>query len=150
MKHYFVKERYCNRNIRAGTLEQEEKEIFKNVMLRQVHLVKVPADLSVAQSHIRIDSVSHLHGFSLSSLSDSIQIKAQNIYGTFCCKTTEIVPFTDIGDIYNVSTGRDAHEFIIRRNRNGGTLYFSSPERDQIIKVGATIFRMKIMYLLLL
>lgn len=68
--HYFVKERYCNCNIRAGTLEQEEKETFKNVMLRQVHLFKVPADLSVAQSHIRIDSVSHLHDFFFNSLSD--------------------------------------------------------------------------------
>ena len=69
-EHYFVHERYYNCNVCAGTLEQEEKETFKNVMLRQIHLVKVPADLSVAQSHIRIDSVSHFHGLFLNSLSD--------------------------------------------------------------------------------
>ncbi|KAI5118442.1 hypothetical protein M0805_000576 [Coniferiporia weirii] len=100
----------------AWTLEQEPKEVFKDIMLRQAHLMKVPVNLAVAQSHLRIDSV-----------------KAQNVYAQFSCKTTEIVPFGDIGDIYNVSTGRDTNEFIIRRNRNGGTLYFSSPERDHIV-----------------
>ncbi|KAH8118768.1 hypothetical protein DFH11DRAFT_1839273 [Phellopilus nigrolimitatus] len=101
----------------AWTLEQEEKQVFRGVMLRQAHLLRVPVNLAVAQSHLRIDSV-----------------KPQNVYAQFSCKTTEIVPFGDIGDIYNVSTGRDANEFIIRRNRNGGTLYFSSPERDLIVK----------------
>lgn len=61
------------------------------------------------------------------------------MYAQFSCKATEIVPFGDIGDIYNVSTGRDANEFIIRRNRNGGTLYFSSLERDIIVKVFYTL-----------
>lgn len=51
------------------------------------------------------------------------------------CKTTEIVPYADVGDVYNVSTGRDVHEFIVRRNRNGGTLYFSSSEREHVVKV---------------
>lgn len=50
------------------------------------------------------------------------------------CKTTEIVPYADVGDVYNI-TGRDVHEFIVRRNRNGGTLYFSSSEREHIVKV---------------
>ena len=63
------------------------------------------------------------------------QAKAQTIYKHLSCKTVEVVPFQDIGDIYNVSTGRDVNEFIIRRNRNGGTLYFSSAERDAIVKV---------------
>lgn len=40
-----------------GTFEQEDKETFKDVMLRQAHLMKVPANLSVAQTHLRIDSV---------------------------------------------------------------------------------------------
>ena len=65
----------------------------------------------------------------------SVKVKAQNVYAQFSCRTTEIIPFVDIGDIYNVATGRDANEFIIRRNRNGGTLYFSSPDRDHIVKV---------------
>lgn len=41
----------------------------------------------------------------------------------------------DISDVYNVSTGQDPDEFIIRKIRHGITLYFSSPMRDAIIKV---------------
>ena len=41
----------------------------------------------------------------------------------------------DISDVYNVSTGHDPDEFIIRKIRHGITLYFSSPARDSIIKV---------------
>jgi hypothetical protein len=42
---------------------------------------------------------------------------------------------SDISDVYNVSTGQDPNEFIIRRIRHGVTLYFSSPLRDTIVKV---------------
>ena len=42
----------------------------------------------------------------------------------------------DISDVYNVSTGQDPDEFIIRKIRHGITLYFSSPMRDSIIRVG--------------
>ena len=42
----------------TDNLEQEEREVFKDVMLRQAHLMKVPVKLAVAQSHLRIDSVS--------------------------------------------------------------------------------------------
>lgn len=41
----------------------------------------------------------------------------------------------DISDVYNVSTGQDPDEFIIRKIRHGITLYFSSPMRDAIIRV---------------
>jgi len=51
------------------------------------------------------------------------------------CKLTEIVSLADISDVYNVSTGQDPDEFIIRKIRHGITLYFSSPMRDAIIKV---------------
>ena len=50
-------------------------------------------------------------------------------------KLTEIVSLADISDVYNVSTGQDPDEFIIRKIRHGITLYFSSPMRDAIIKV---------------
>jgi hypothetical protein len=53
----------------------------------------------------------------------------------FSCTSTEIITLTDVSDVYNISTGHDPHEFIIRRSRQGITLYFSSPERDAIIKV---------------
>jgi hypothetical protein len=51
------------------------------------------------------------------------------------CKLTEIVSLADISDVYNVSTGQDPDEFIIRKIRHGITLYFSSTMRDAIIKV---------------
>ena len=50
-------------------------------------------------------------------------------------KLTEIVSLADISDVYNVSTGQDPDEFIIRKIRHGITLYFSSPMRDSIIRV---------------
>lgn len=50
------------------------------------------------------------------------------------CKSTELIPLTDVSDIYNVSTGQETNEFIIRR-RQGITVYFSSPSREQIVKV---------------
>ena len=53
----------------------------------------------------------------------------------FSCTSTEIITLTDVSDVYNVSTGHDPYEFIIRRSRQGITLYFSSPEREAIIKV---------------
>ena len=40
----------------------------------------------------------------------------------------------DVSDVYNVSTGQELHEFIIRR-RQGVTVYFSSPSRETIVKV---------------
>lgn len=46
----------------AGALEQETKETFKDVMLRQAHLMKAPVNLFIAQSHLRIDSVSTQNG----------------------------------------------------------------------------------------
>ena len=62
-------------------------------------------------------------------------MKPSNIYPNFSSKSSEYIPYVDLGDIYNVATGRDPNEFIIRRVRSSGTLYFSSPERDQIVKV---------------
>lgn len=41
----------------------------------------------------------------------------------------------DVSDAYNVSTGLDPHEFIIRLSRQGVISYFSSPHRDNIVKV---------------
>lgn len=51
------------------------------------------------------------------------------------CRATEIIPLVDISDVYNVQTGQDAHEFIIRKIRHGSTLYFTSQQRDIIVKV---------------
>jgi len=64
-----------------------------------------------------------------------LQVKAQPISPMFSCTSTEIITLTDVSDVYNVSTGHDPFEFIIRRSRQGITLYFSSPAREAIIKV---------------
>lgn len=55
------------------------------------------------------------------------------------CKATEIIPLREITDVYNVSTGNDPHEFIVRRSRQGVTLYFSSPDRELIVKVSNSL-----------
>lgn len=51
------------------------------------------------------------------------------------CRATDIISLTDINDVYNVSTGHETHEFIIRKTRHGTTMYFSSLARDSIVKV---------------
>lgn len=58
---------------------------------------------------------------------------------TLACRATEIILLSDISDVYNVSTGHDPHEFIIRKIRQGSTLYFTSPYRDAIVKVGRSL-----------
>ena len=49
-------------------------------------------------------------------------------------KSTDLIPLNDVSDVYNVSTGQEQHEFIIRR-RQGVTVYFLSPSREAIVKV---------------
>lgn len=51
----------------------------------------------------------------------------------------EIIHLADIGDIYNIFTGHDMNEFIVRR-RQGSTTYFFSSMRDPIVKVGLSGF----------
>ncbi|RPD66792.1 hypothetical protein L226DRAFT_452976 [Lentinus tigrinus ALCF2SS1-7] len=101
----------------AVGLESELSDDFDDVTMRQTHPMRVPVSMRVAQSHIRITTT-----------------KALPISNLLSCKATEIIPLSDINDVYNVSTGHDSHEFIIRKIRQGVTLYFSSPHRDGIVK----------------
>ncbi|KAG5648702.1 hypothetical protein DXG03_000049 [Asterophora parasitica] len=93
-----------------------------------------PIVLRVGTSHIRITSVR----ISVRSLEPlkliTFQVKAQLISPGLSCKATEIIHLTDISDIYNVATGTDTCEFIIRRCRGGITEYFSSPSRESIVR----------------
>jgi hypothetical protein len=78
------------------------------------------------------------------------QIVPQPVATPITCKLTEIVPLADISDVYNVATGQDPDEFIIRKIRHGITLYFSSPMRDALIKVHCSYkitFRMLMCFL---
>ncbi|CDO69579.1 hypothetical protein BN946_scf184759.g19 [Trametes cinnabarina] len=101
----------------AITLEEEAGDEFEDVTMRHTHPMRVPVTLKVAQSHIRITTT-----------------KAMPVSNLLSSKATEIIPLSDINDVYNVSTGHDSHEFIIRRIRQGMTLYFSSPYREVIVK----------------
>ncbi|OJT09503.1 Neurofibromin [Trametes pubescens] len=101
----------------ANVLEDEPGTEYEEVTMRHTHPMRVPVTMRVSQSHIRITTT-----------------KALPISNALSCKATEIIPLGDINDVYNVSTGHDSHEFIIRKIRQGVTLYFSSPHRDAIVK----------------
>ncbi|KAI0775878.1 hypothetical protein BD413DRAFT_470082 [Trametes elegans] len=101
----------------ATALEDESGEDYEEVTMRHTHPIRVPVTMRVSQSHLRITTT-----------------KALPISNLLSCKATEIIPLNDINDVYNVSTGHDSHEFIIRKIRQGVTLYFSSPYRDAIVK----------------
>ena len=68
-----------------------------------------------------------------------VQMKATSISNALSCRATEIIPLADISDVYNIATGRDANEFIIRKIRHGTTLYFTSQARDSIVKVSRLV-----------
>lgn len=68
-----------------------------------------------------------------------LQLRATNVTNALSSRATEIISLADISDVYNVSTGRDVHEFIIRKIRHGTTLYFTSVDRDAIVKVSFTV-----------
>lgn len=99
-------------------LEDERMDVFTEATMRQSHQMRMPVTLAVGVTHIRITSV-----------------KAQPLSPALACKATEIIYLKDVNDIYNVSTGQDPYEFIIRRIRQGVTLYFSSSMRETIVKV---------------
>ncbi|KAH9927288.1 uncharacterized protein B0H18DRAFT_1161603 [Fomitopsis serialis] len=101
----------------ALALESEPRTRFDEVTMRHTHPMRVPVSLEVAQGHLRITT-----------------LKALPIGGTMSCRATDIIALSDVNDIYNVSTGHETHEFIIRKIRHGATLYFSSHARDNIVK----------------
>ncbi|KAI0340881.1 hypothetical protein BDW22DRAFT_1485833 [Trametopsis cervina] len=97
--------------------EEEEYEEYEEVYMRMNHPMRVPVTLRVAGTHLRI-----------------VTLKTTPINNTLSCRATEIIPLTDISDIYNVSISHDTHEFIIRKIRHGSTMFFTSPFRDIIVK----------------
>jgi hypothetical protein len=73
-------------------------------------------------------------------------MRSQNIWPGLDCHTNEIILLADIGDVYNVATGHDTNEFIVRRSRYGGALYFSSLERDSIVHVSSYYHHLRKFY----
>lgn len=100
----------------AMSLESERAVSYSPVAQQSRHGMRLPISLSVCETHIRI--LTH---------------RSQPIWPGLECHVNEIILLGDIGDVYNVSTGHEANEFILRRSRYGGALYFSSPERDSIV-----------------
>ncbi|KAF8635007.1 hypothetical protein AX15_000591 [Amanita polypyramis BW_CC] len=100
----------------AESLEAEPRQIFHDVMMK-VGYMRMPVTLEVGASHLRITSVGK------TSISHGL-----------LCNSTEVIPLMDVSDIYNVSTGQDLNEFIIRRSRQAMTMYFASSARDAIVK----------------
>ncbi|KAI6130277.1 hypothetical protein EDD16DRAFT_1541379 [Pisolithus croceorrhizus] len=100
-----------------ASLEDENNSSFADVTMRQAHDIRMPVNMEVAVTHIRITS-----------------IRAVVISPSLSCKCTEIIPLADVSDVYNVSTGLDPNEFIIRLSKQSFTSYFSSQSRDAIVK----------------
>lgn len=78
--------------------------------------MRLPVVLDVGSSHLRVTS-----------------IKTVPISPGLASKSTEVIPLSDVSDVYNISTGFEPNEFIIRR-RQGVTVYFASVSRDIIVK----------------
>ncbi|KIL70462.1 hypothetical protein M378DRAFT_1044573 [Amanita muscaria Koide BX008] len=100
----------------AVSLEKESRQTFVDVTMKTGY-IRMPVTLEIAATHLRITSISK------TAVSQGV-----------LSNTTEVIPLTDISDIYNVSTGQDLNEFIIRRSRQAITMYFASPDRDVIVK----------------
>lgn len=104
--------------------------------MRREQPARIQVTLDVRATHIRLTTVTHHIIFPPSLPADHLsQIIPQPVATPATRKLTEVVSLVDISDVYNVSTGQDPDEFIIRKIRHGITLYFSSPVRDSIIKV---------------
>ncbi|KAG8959528.1 Ras GTPase activating protein ira2 [Tulasnella sp. 419] len=104
------------------SLEREQREIFTQVNKLDRHRMSQAVTIHVGTSHLRITST-----------------RPKMIWGKACCQLTEIIMLSDIDDVYNVSTGHEINEFAIRRNRSGGTIYFSAGARENIVKAIRTV-----------
>ncbi|THV03328.1 hypothetical protein K435DRAFT_835905 [Dendrothele bispora CBS 962.96] len=98
------------------SLEKEPSDLFAEVTMK-IDQNRVPVNLTIGITHIRITS-----------------IRAVNVSPGIACKSTDIILLADVSDVYNVQTGQETNEFIIRRSRQGDTLYFTSPAREIIIR----------------
>lgn len=119
-------------------LEEEINDQFADVTMK-TNATRLPVMLMIGVTHIRITSVATSpSAFRICAIVIDIrnQARPQAISPGLTCRSIEIIPLTDVGDVYNVSTTQDVvNEFIIRRNRTGSTVYFTSSSREVIVKV---------------
>lgn len=102
--------------------------------MRREQPARIQVTLDVRSTHLRLTTVTYHRVLFLRHLLTAAQVIPQSVATLATCRLTEVVSLADISDVYNVSTGHDPDEFIIRKIRHGITLYFSSPARDSIIK----------------
>ncbi|KAG8886533.1 Ras GTPase activating protein ira2 [Tulasnella sp. 331] len=112
-------------------MERETSEKFYEVKRLDRHRMSLPVALQVGVTHLRITSAPIRNPRLTTNLEKT---KPKLIWGGLNSKLTEIIMLSDVDDVYNVSTGQETNEFVIRRNRSGGTMYFSSPARDAVVK----------------
>ncbi|PFH50162.1 hypothetical protein AMATHDRAFT_80979 [Amanita thiersii Skay4041] len=102
----------------AMGLETEQRQVFNEVTMKMgISYLRKPAILEIGSTHLRLTSV-----------------RKQSISPGLLSNSTEVIPLADVSDVYNVSTGQDFNEFIIRRSRQAITMYFTSPDREIIVK----------------
>ncbi|KAI0040644.1 hypothetical protein FA95DRAFT_1647858 [Auriscalpium vulgare] len=105
----------------ATSLEQEQCDQFDEITMRHSHHMRMPVSIEVGVSHLRI-----------------ISDKAHTISPSLACKSVEIIPLQDISDVYNVSTGLDPSEFIIRKTRQSVTAIRAAKGHMRSIAISGT------------
>ena len=88
--------------------------------------MREPVVLKVGSSHIRVTSVSLGEGSF-----PEVWLIDNRWNPRLSCKSTDLIPLTDVSDVYNVSTGQELREFIICLWQ----VYFSSHSREVNVKV---------------
>lgn len=116
---------------RSASLEHEMCDEIDEATIKVSPLnPNQPAVIRLAVSHVRITCVSPFLSM-LVSLAQGLKLSPGG--------AVEIIPMADISDAY-VTGLREKNEFIIRRNKQGTTLYLSSPSNDHIVKVRSAFF----------
>ncbi|TFK24729.1 hypothetical protein FA15DRAFT_406917 [Coprinopsis marcescibilis] len=95
------------------SLDQENVETFTHITLKILHL-RIGLELHVSATHLRF-----------------ITTKASMISSGFSCHYVEVIPLSDVLDIYNIMTP-DQTEFLLRRRQSN--MYFLSTNRDEVVK----------------
>lgn len=119
----------------AVDLENETSEVYQDLTMKH-NTLRPGMVMMVGTSHVRLISVRTIVCILITSGLRRVQTGRHALWPSVLSKCVEVIPLTDITDIYKVSTSPDLHnEFIIRKNRSGTTIYLTSTAREDIIKV---------------
>ncbi|KAJ2930404.1 hypothetical protein H1R20_g6694, partial [Candolleomyces eurysporus] len=98
--------------------EQELPEMYEDVTLKVLH-TRVPVEVAVSSTHLRVTTR-----------------KPFPVTPSFSCKYVEIIPLSEVLDVYNIMNQEQA-EFLVRRRHT--IMYFTSNHRDAIVKHVRTV-----------